>query len=79
MDLGQQRTRKVVNDLEHLLYKERLIELGVFILEKKNALEDLLHVYKYPMGRNEEEAARVSRLRVGKKLGGVTAGTADQN
>lgn len=35
MDLGQQRTRKVVNDLEHLLYKERLIELGVFILEKK--------------------------------------------
>lgn len=36
-------------------------------------------MYKYPMGRSEEEAARVSRLRVGKKLGGVTAGTADQN
>jgi len=36
-------------------------------------------VKKYLMGSHEEEAARVSRLGVGKKLDRVTAGTSDQN
>lgn len=43
----QKRVTKVFRGLEHLLYKERLRDLGHFNLKKKKPKMDLINIYKY--------------------------------
>jgi len=45
----QQRATKIIKGQEHLMYKERMREVGPQPGEGK-AQEDLVHLYKYVMG-----------------------------
>ena len=57
LDEMQQRTMRMMKGLKHLLYEERIRELGLCNLEKAQGV--LSEVYEYLKGRFKENVARI--------------------